>query len=34
VFDNPNVDINSASFGRISTAGEARRFTIGLRFSF
>jgi hypothetical protein len=34
VFGNPNVDINSASFGRISTASEGRRFTIGARLNF
>jgi hypothetical protein len=34
VFGNPNVDINSASFGRISTAGDGRRFTIGARLNF
>ena len=34
VFGNPNVDINSASFGRISTAGRGRRFTIGARVNF
>jgi hypothetical protein len=34
VFGNPNVDINSASFGRISSASEGRRFTIGARLNF
>jgi hypothetical protein len=35
VFDNPNVNINSASFGLISgTANPPRRFTIGARLNF
>ena len=34
VFGNPNVDINSASFGRISTAGDGRKVTIGARVNF
>ncbi len=34
VFGSPNVDINSASFGRISTANDGRRFTIGARVNF
>ena len=35
VFDNPNVNINSASFGLISgTNGPPRRFTIGARLNF
>ncbi len=34
MFGNPNTDINSASFGRISTASDGRRFTIGARLNF
>jgi hypothetical protein len=34
VFGSPNVDINSASFGRISSAGDGRRFTLGARLNF
>jgi hypothetical protein len=35
VFDNPNVNINSASFGLISgTSSPPRRFTIGARLNF
>jgi hypothetical protein len=35
VFDNPNVNINSASFGLISaTANPPRRFTLGARLNF
>jgi len=34
IFGNPNTDINSASFGRISSASDGRRFTIGTRLNF
>src|SRR5262249_45180783 len=35
LFDNPNVNINSASFGLINgTANPPRRFTIGARLNF
>ena len=34
VFGNPNVDINSNSFGRINSAGDGRRFTLGARINF
>ncbi len=34
VFGPPNVDINSASFGRISTAGDGRQVTVGARINF
>ena len=35
VFDNPNTNINSASFGLISaTANPPRRFTMGARLNF
>jgi hypothetical protein len=33
-FGNPNVNINSTSFGRITTAGTARAFTINTRVNF
>ena len=34
-FDNPNTNINSASFGLISaTANPPRRFTMGARLNF
>jgi hypothetical protein len=34
VFGNPNLDINSSSFGTISSAGDGRRFTVGARLNF
>jgi hypothetical protein len=34
VFGNPNVDINNAAFGTVSTASDARRFTVGARVNF
>ena len=34
VFDNPNTDINSTLFGRISKASEGRQFTVGARLNF
>lgn len=34
VFNNPNTDINSSSFGRISSAADGRRFTLGARLNF
>jgi hypothetical protein len=34
VFGNPNLNINSASFGQISSADPGRRFTLGARFNF
>ncbi len=34
LFGNPNVDINSSSFGLISTATEGRKFTLGARLNF
>ena len=33
-FGNPVVNINSTSFGRISSASEGRTFTINARLSF
>jgi hypothetical protein len=33
-WDNPNLDINSLNFGRITAAGGARIVTIGARISF
>jgi len=34
IFDNPNLDINSASFGRISGASDGRKVVIGARLNF
>jgi hypothetical protein len=34
VFGNPNVDINSSSFGNISSATTGRQFTLGARLNF
>jgi hypothetical protein len=34
IFGNPDTNINSLSFGRITTAGGNRRFTIGARVNF
>jgi hypothetical protein len=34
VFGNPDTNINSLSFGRITTASGNRRFTIGARLNF
>jgi hypothetical protein len=34
IFDNPNLDINSASFGRISSASDGRRVVLGARLNF
>ena len=34
VFGNPETNINSLSFGRITTAAGNRRFTIGARVNF
>ena len=34
VFDNPNTDINSTLFGRISKASDGRQFTVGARLNF
>ena len=34
VFDNPNTDINSTLFGRISKASDRRQFTVGARLNF
>jgi len=34
IFDNPNTDINSTLFGRISKASDGRQFTLGARLNF
>jgi hypothetical protein len=34
VWGDPNLDINSANFGRITTATGARSITINLRVDF
>jgi hypothetical protein len=34
VFGNPNLNINSGSFGQISTADSGRKFTLGARLNF
>ncbi len=34
IFGNPNVDINSANFGQISSAENGRRFTLSARINF
>jgi hypothetical protein len=34
IFGNPNTDINSANFGRISSASNGRRITLGARLNF
>ena len=34
IFDNPNTDINSTAFGRISTAFAGRQVTLGARLNF
>jgi len=33
-FANPNTDINSVNFGRITDAGANRIVVVGIRFSF
>ena len=33
-FGNPSVNINATTFGRITSATGARRFTTGLRLNF
>jgi hypothetical protein len=33
-FGNPNVDINNQQFGRITSASDGRRFTLGARVNF